>query len=337
MSNRNNLSPLEKATIGAFASVVANTVVYPLDITKTLIQSQQNLKHFTKEQIESDPNLYKNTIDCLKKLYKKHGIQGWYYGIIPSLSTTATMNFSYFFWYAVVHKFYDKRFPNKAKSTAVELALGAIAGAMCNLIFMPIATISTKQQTEIAGEDSQETNQKAKNPSFFETAVKIYKSDGLPGLWSGLKVSLVLTSNPSITYGAFERLRETFFAGKSNLSALEAFSLGVFSKLLATVVTHPLIVSKVMIQKKSTTVTEKVTDPVTGEDKLVKTKRNFKTFQECLVYLYKSNGLFGLWKGVLPQISKAVVVQGFLFMFKEQLEVLFISLLRSLKKKRALA
>lgn len=349
----NKLSPLEKAVIGSLASVIANTAVYPLDIAKTLIQSQQNLSHYSKQEIANSPNLYRNSLDCLQKLFKKHGLKGLYIGLLPSLSSTASMNFAYFFWYAVVRKIYDRQFPsNKSKSTAVELGLGAIAGALSQLIFMSISTISTKQQTQVAeshsaieeekkksGQSVQpEDYQAAPEPSFWQTAEKIVKQDGLSGLWSGLKVSLVLTTNPSITYGAFERLRSLFFSHKTSLSALESFTLGVFSKLLATIFTQPLIVSKVMIQKKSTVVTEKVVDPVTKQEKYIKTRKNFKSFQECLVHLFKNDGILGLWKGVLPQISKAVIVQGFLFMFKEKFEELFVALIRliKLRRKRAL-
>lgn len=326
MSNKNGLLPLEKAAIGLFASVIANTVVYPLDITKTLIQSQHNLKHYKPEEIEKDPNLYVNSVDCLKKLFAKHGLKGWYFGILPSLSSTAASNFAYFFWYALVHKFYDKRYSKAQKSTFVELSLGAIAGALSLVVIMPILTISTKQQTEVA----------EKGPiSFLKTAEKIIKKDGLSGLWRGLKVSLVLTVNPSITYGSFERLRAIFFSTKANLNAIESFSLGVLSKLLATVITMPLIVSKVMLQKKQTVVTEKVVDPVTGEERLVKTTKTLNSFQECLAHIVNHDGILGLWRGLLPQISKAVVVQGFLFMFKEQLETLFVMLIRLIRLRRA--
>ncbi|GMM35760.1 Ant1 protein [Saccharomycopsis crataegensis] len=323
-----NLSPLEKAAIGSLASVVANTVVYPLDITKTLIQSQQNLKAYTLKEIKENPNLYADSIDCLKKLFVKHGLHGWYFGIVPSLCSTAASNFAYFFWYAIVHKIYETRNPkNKVKSTLVELSLGAVAAALSQVFIMPVSTISTKQQTEIS-EDGKD------NPSFLDTARKIVGRDGITGLWSGLKVSLVLTSNPSITYGTFARLRSLLFNGKQNLSVAQSFSLGVLSKLLATVVTMPLILSKVMIQKKTTVVTEKIVDPTTGETRYVKTQRNFNTFQECLWYVYNTDGVLGLWKGLMPQISKAVIVQGFLFMFKEQLEALFIRLIKLIRLRK---
>lgn len=322
-----SLSPFEKAITGSVASVIANSVVYPLDLSKTLIQSQPSTKNYTKEQVKTDPELYANTIDCLRKLYKKKGLEGWYLGIASSLASTASSNFAYFFWYAMIRKVYETRVSKNQKSTFVELSLGAIAGALSQLIIMPISTVSTRQQTE------------SKKMTFYETALKIINSpDGVYGLWSGLKVSLVLTANPSITYGTFERLRSILFSGKQILSPIESFSMGVFSKLIATVITMPLIVSKVMIQRKEVVISKQVRDPKTGEMKVVKEVKSFSTFQEALLYVYRNEGILGLWRGLMPQISKAVIVQGFLFMFKEQLEkaLIVVFQLLKIKKRKAL-
>lgn len=59
----------------------------------------------------------------------------------------------------------------------------------------------------------------------------------MQGLWLGLKPSLVLTVNPAITYGAFERIKSTLVRDPSQkLSPWAAFALGAMSKTLATVV-----------------------------------------------------------------------------------------------------
>ena len=58
----------------------------------------------------------------------------------------------------------------------------------------------------------------------METAREIaHGEDGYSGLWRGLKASLVLVVNPSITYGAYQRLKEVLFPNKTNLRPLEAF------------------------------------------------------------------------------------------------------------------
>ena len=69
-------------------------------------------------------------------------------------------------------------------------------------------------------------------------AREIIEEDGVAGLWLGIKPGLVLTVNPAITYGVYERVKSmvTLAKGSSKLSPLMAFILGALSKTLATVV-----------------------------------------------------------------------------------------------------
>jgi len=96
----------------------------------------------------------------------------------------------------------------------VELGLGAAAGAVAQVFTIPVAVITTRQQTQ----------SKIERKGMVDTARDVINSeDGWTGLWRGLKASLVLVVNPAITYGAYQRLREVIYPGKANLKPLEAF------------------------------------------------------------------------------------------------------------------
>ena len=51
-------------------------------------------------------------------------------------------------------------------------------------------------------------------------------------------------------------------------------------------------------------------------------------------FIIKNEGPLGLFKGIGPQILKGLLVQGFLMMTKERVELLFIVLFRYVKKVR---
>jgi hypothetical protein len=98
--------------------------------------------------------------------------------------------------------------------TAVELSLGAVAGALAQLFTIPVAVVTTRQQTM----------SKSERKGMIATAMDVVNGeDGWTGLWRGLRASLVLVINPSITYGAYQRLREVLYPGKKNLKPMEAF------------------------------------------------------------------------------------------------------------------
>lgn len=291
--------------------------MYPLDLIKTVIQTQlketdDDDKKDTDDK-DKDNTRYHNSLDALRKILRTQGIAGLYKGLGSSLLTTAVQSFTYFYWYSFVRKLWRsikmRRLMVKqlANSTPEELILGIVAAALGQLFTSPISVISTRQQTS-----------PAKNPTILKTAENIYKTDGVTGFWRGLKVSMVLTVNPSITYATFERLKRTVFRHHvDRLSAHESFLLGVVSKMLATVMTQPLIVSKAILQNHEDAVG---TEEEKAEDEL-------RSFQSVLRYLYKQEGVASLWKGILPQLSKGVLVQGFIFMFRDQLNVLFRTVL----------
>lgn len=335
-----SLSPLEKAASGAMASVIANTLVYPLDLSKTIIQTQVK-KHNpgSVSSEESDYNStaedavfvqrakgndlkYKNTVDVLKQIYKKKGVLGWYHGLILSILGTAAQNFSYFYWYTIVKRVYaqlTKKGSSHKHLTPVELFLGALAAAISQLFTMPIGVITTHQQTD------------KHHRSLYQLAKEIYVHDGVTGFWKGLSVSLVLCINPSITYGSYERLKQVLYNDKEFLGPLESFSIGMLAKSMATLATQPLIVSKAMLQKKLHKKPEGEKGKIVLEHEDEEEEVKFDLFTDALAHLWKTEKLRGLYKGVAPQLLKGVIVQGLLFMFKDQIDLLFVLLLKAIK------
>lgn len=105
-----------------------------------------------------------------------------------------------------------------------------------------MAVIATRQQLWLPPAGA--TGKAAREPSLFETASEIVRDGGVTALWTGLKPGLVLTVNPAITYGVFERAKSWVLSGPregGKLAIGEAFWIGVLSKTLATVVTYPYI------------------------------------------------------------------------------------------------
>jgi hypothetical protein len=330
------MTPFEKAASGALASAIANTLVYPLDLSKTLVQTQaKKHRHSSPQTPPSDSDMdesiykqkynaknelkYKNTLDVLKKIYAKKGVLGWYHGLFSSIFGTAVQNFAYFYWYTIVKRVYHQIYKTAKPTTAMELFLGALAAAISQMFTMPIGVLTTQQQTS------------KEHKSLIQLTRDIIEHDGIPGLWKGLKVSLVLCINPSITYGSYERLRQIFFPNKEYLGPMDSFSLGVLAKSMATVTTQPLIVSKAMLQKKKHIKKqgEKASDNDEEDDDV-----HFDSFPEALAHLWKTEQFKGLYKGIAPQLLKGVFVQGLLFMFKDQIDAQFVKFLNGLKKKK---
>jgi len=244
-------------------------------------------------------------LSVLREMLREEGITGWYSGfaatMLNTFSTRTSLSFSftqltrpfrsrveyaYFFFYSFIRTAYTKRLASRlpkgsklpALSTAAELALGAVAGALSQIFTIPVSVIATRQQigkslrqsrklvndkdgdseglecrieTEpgFLDEEAQEQRAGKEGPetddnSFITVAREIIREDGVTGLWRGLKPSMVLTVNPAITYGMYERLKSILLLARAKAGAGEkmspwmSFALGAFSKTLATIVSE---------------------------------------------------------------------------------------------------
>jgi solute carrier family 25 (peroxisomal adenine nucleotide transporter), member 17 len=239
------------------------------------------------------------------RIVKEEGIAGCFKGFSATMLNTFSMRaclhllsifrlaypknleYAYFFFYSFVRGAYLRRLAAKlpkgsklpALSTAMELILGAVAGALAQIFTIPVSVIATRQQigrpldkqrgrasmrkpslSYAAVASAPATAPAAKagdataspvnseggytDDSFFAVAREIVEEEGVGGLWLGIKPGLVLTVNPAITYGVYERVKSAVLAGATvgaKLSPGQAFLVGAFSKTLATIVSRMII------------------------------------------------------------------------------------------------
>lgn len=201
-------------TCGRQVSHLDDDTVLTLSRVKTRMQVQVKRR---PDEVPATVNErhYKSTWDALQKIVTDEGPLGLYSGMAGSLIGVASTNFAYFYWYSVVRTLYTARVKSSAPpSTAIELSLGAVAGALAQVFTIPISVVTTRQQTQ----------PKDDKRDMIETAKEVINGeDGWTGLWRGMKASLVLVVNPAITYGAYQRLKEVIYPGRTNLRPHEAF------------------------------------------------------------------------------------------------------------------
>ncbi|CAE6514824.1 unnamed protein product [Rhizoctonia solani] len=376
MAQQEQLTPFGHALAGALGGVFSNAVVYPLDTAKTRIQAT-GASEKDKKGKSRDGSDRLSIIPLLMRILKEEGVKGCYGGFGASMANTFFMResksniiqpnhdvmvcpivpteYAYFFFYSFVRTTYMKRLARKQPSgkvqqlsTSIELLLGAVAGALAQIFTLPVSVIATRQQigkSKSAGE--------AESSSFINVGREIVKKDGVAGLWAGIKPSMVLTVNPAITYGAFERVKGAILASTSSskLTPGKAFLVGALSKTLATVVTYPYIMAKVRLQAGSALGSESDDSSSESESELSeirgaeeglqasyaevtksgynvtqvpkssrKTARLEKSAIKLLGKVLREDGVFGWYQGMGAQITKAVLAQALLFMLKDQFE-----------------
>jgi adenine nucleotide transporter 17 len=261
---------LADAIAGAGAGVFGLLVMYPLDTFKS------------RKQVQGvDP---------------KVRFGNMYDGLGIGLISEAAQQAAYYYFYSLLRRNWVGKF-GQSPGTIASLGIGSVAGAMNMIITLPLGTIHTRMQTAAARNEE-------KLNGVMEHVRNIWRNEGICGFWSGISTSLILVINPSITFFCFEVLKKYFkvFLAKGgkqalNLSSGWLFLIGAMSKLIATVLTYPLILAKTRLQ--------------------IDKEKVYKGLFDLYRKIWISNGFTGLYTGMSSKLLQTCAGAALKFMMKD--------------------
>ncbi|KAL3824098.1 hypothetical protein ACJIZ3_020127 [Penstemon smallii] len=93
----NELNPWEVTIASSFAKVVASVLTYPHEVVRSRLQEQG--------QIRNSALQYEGVVDCIKKIFRREGIPGFYRGCATNLLRTTPSAIITFTSYEMIHRF----------------------------------------------------------------------------------------------------------------------------------------------------------------------------------------------------------------------------------------
>ncbi|KAG0301357.1 mitochondrial aspartate-glutamate transporter agc1 [Dissophora globulifera] len=219
--------------LGSISGAVGATVVYPIDLVKTRMQNQRS-------KVVGEL-LYKNSLDCFKKVVKNEGLLGLYRGLGPQLVGVApekaiklTMND------LVREHLTDK---NGHITFMSEVIAGGVAGGSQVVFTNPLEIVKIRLQ--VAGEAAKTLD--APRPG----AVTIVRTLGIVGLYKGASACL-LRDIPfsAIYFPVYAHLKKNMFkeGPDHRLTIGELLISGAVAGMPAAYFTTPADVIKTRLQ-----------------------------------------------------------------------------------------
>ncbi|ORY80844.1 putative mitochondrial carrier protein [Protomyces lactucae-debilis] len=220
--------------LGAVAGGFGASVVYPIDLVKTRMQNQRSA---VVGQL-----LYKNSLDCFKKVIRNEGFKGLYSGLGPQLIGVAPEK-------AIKLTVNDlirgrARKDDGSITLPWEILAGGMAGG-CQVIFTnPLEIVKIRLQVQ---------GELAKNVAGVprRSALWIVKSLGLLGLYKGASACLMRDIPFSAIYfPTYAHLKKDYF-GESptkSLGILQLLTAGAIAGMPAAYLTTPADVIKTRLQ-----------------------------------------------------------------------------------------
>ncbi|KAI0532675.1 mitochondrial carrier domain-containing protein [Xylaria digitata] len=222
--------------LGSVAGAFGAFMVYPIDLVKTRMQNQRG----------ADPGqrLYKNSIDCFRKVVANEGVRGLYSGVLPQLVGVAPEKAIKLTVNDIVRGiFTDKK--SGHIGLPYEMLAGGTAGA-CQVVFTnPLEIVKIRLQVQ--GEMVKATEGAAPKRS----AMWIVKNLGLKGLYKGASACL-LRDVPfsAIYFPTYNHLKKDMF-GESptkKLGVVQLLTAGAIAGMPAAYLTTPCDVIKTRLQ-----------------------------------------------------------------------------------------
>jgi solute carrier family 25 oxoglutarate transporter 11 len=182
-------------------------------------------------------------------------------------------------------------------------ASGGIAGALATCVIQPIDMV--KVRIQIAGESAGAV----KNP--FAIASHIIKADGFSSLYRGLDAAIVRQLTYTTTRLGIFRWTSNQLKGEGEQSLpfyKKAFA-GLFAGAVGAFVGTPADLALVRMQADSTLPLEQ--------------RRNYKGVSDAIKSIVRNEGVYGLWKGSTPTVTRAMALNmGMLATFDQAKETL---------------
>jgi len=300
-------------------------------ITTHTSNSSQQLHQYQKLQQAHQAQLLKQRYTTAasqgmtsyaKLMYEQEGgMAPFYSGVLTSAIQSATEKALYFFAYTFYKNGYVGITGSSDFGTLPNLILGCMAEWSHLPITLPIDCLTTAIQTD------------AQNRGALALLWNILSTKGVGGFYKGIEAYTVLCLKPAIQYTVYEQVKRIVLAARrgkrlaskgdrthgsgnndedgagsdhSSLHAAEAFFLGMFARIVATMLTYPYLRAKVMLQSNNSNTSD-------GGKK--------KTIPQMIAEQLSTGGVSGLYQGIGPELTRGVFSAALMMMVKERIGV----------------
>lgn len=260
-------------TLGSIAGAFGAAVVMPIDIVKTRLQNQRKTPPGT-------PALYRNSIDCFRKVLKHEGFRGLYAGLGPQLLGVAPEKAIKL----TVNDLVRGTFTDSTGTVPLpaEILAGGSAGA-CQVVFtnpLEIVKIRLQIQGELARAEGIQR----------QSAIHIVRQLGLLGLYRGASACL-LRDVPfsAIYFPTYAHLKRDYFKeGQRKLHAWQLLVSGAIAGIPAAYLTTPCDVIKTRLQVETR-----------------KGETSYKGLRHAAAVIWKEEGFKAFFKGGPARIFRS--------------------------------
>jgi solute carrier family 25 (adenine nucleotide translocator) protein 4/5/6/31 len=276
--------------LGGVSAAVSKTAVAPIERVKLLLQTQAANAAISEEK------KYKGVIDVFIRVPKEEGVSAFWRGNLANVIRyfpTQALNFAFKDQYKKIFCPYD---PKKEfwKFFFGNLASGGAAGATSLLFVYPLDFARTRLAADVgkAGAAGRQFT------GLNDCLAKIYKADGLKGLYQGFSISVLgIIMYRACYFGGYDTAKKTLLKPDSHI--VYKFFVAQCVTALSGLLSYPLDTVRRLLMMQS------------GGKQLYN-----GTF-DCFAKVFKTKGMNGFFKGAGANILRGAGGSLVLVMYDE--------------------
>ncbi|CAD6887953.1 unnamed protein product [Tilletia controversa] len=278
---------LGRAVMGGAAAGVSKVVAAPIERVKLLLQSQGEM--ISQGRLDRP---YNGIGDCFRRVYANEGLWSFWRGTsanVLRIAPTQALNFSFKPLYNRIFSVApDASYPAQLGS---KVASGGAAGATSALVVYPLDMARTRLANDAKPTAAGGVRQ---FNGLWDVFRKIYRVDGLPGLYRGLVPSLIgAIAYRGAEFGLYDFLKPIWLQGPLQTSFAASFALGYLCTVTAGLVVYPFdTVRRTMMQTSG----EKV--------------RRYKGLVDVFLHIVRTGGARALYNGSGANILRGIAGAG---------------------------
>ena len=217
--------------IGGVSAAVSKTAVAPIERVKLLLQVQDAQKTIRPE------DRFNGIGDCFSRVYREQGFASFWRGNLANVVRyfpTQALNFAFKDTYKRIFNPYNPK-TQPGMFFLGNMASGGAAGASSLLFVYPLDFARTRLASDVGKAGDREFN------GLVDCLQKIFKSDGIQGLYRGFGISVAgIIAYRAAYFGSFDTGKVLLFKDPKNASFLAMWGWAQFVTVTAGLISYPL-------------------------------------------------------------------------------------------------
>ncbi|XP_053996787.1 mitochondrial folate transporter/carrier [Hylaeus anthracinus] len=270
---------------GISGGVVSTLLLHPLDLIKTRFAVNDGSP-------KSGPQ-YKSLRGAIQQIIKTEGVRGLYKGVTPNVLGSGGAWGCYFFFYNTFKGWIQGGNSRIPLGPSWHMFAAADAGILTLLITNPLWVVKTRLCLQY--KDDANLPEKYRYKGTIDAIQKIYRTEGIQGLYRGFVPGMVGVSHGAIQFMVYEELKNQYNSRlnlpiDTKLCTMRYIVFAAISKLIAAASTYPYQVVRARLQDHH---------------------HNYSGSIGCIRSIWRYEGWRGYYKGLsanLTRVTPATVI-----------------------------